>query len=435
MTESERGRSPRLGSNIRIAILSALVLVLAGCAATVAWRFSRSIDVDADPAFALRRPAPDGIPGGRSPAAGRTPASASTPADSFPSGVERLDDVLEPIRARHRVPALALAIVRGDSLRALGVVGVRRAGQREPAKWYDRFHIGSDTKSITATLVAMLIDDGRLRWDTTLEQLFPDLVPRMRPEYRRVTVEMLMHHRSGLPDDREDAVVFARLRALRGSTREQRLEGVALALGRRPASPPGTKCVYANANFGILGAAVERITGDSWESQGRRRVFEPLGMRTAGFGSPNTPGRLDQPCGHHIFRRWPPRLFWIDATRLPKASAASGNVSLSMSDWARYASLHLDAARGRCRLLSCASFDRLHAEQPPDSHFAAGWGVARGDSLGPELQHVGSDGWWYAVIVIAPNRDVAMLAAANIGGERGQDACMDAMMLARRRIR
>ena len=410
-TDAHRGRSARLLTFLLILMAAALLALAGGMVA----RLAGSLAAGVDPAFALR-PAPAG-------------AGASA-ADSFPAGVERLDDRLEPIRAGHRVPALAVAIVCGDSLCALGVVGVRRAGRPEPARWNDRFHIGSDTKAMTATVAAMLIDEGRLRWGTTLAELFPELGTRMRPEYRGVTVELLMHHRSGLPDDRSDVTFFHRMRRLAGTERAQRMRAVEIALARAPAYPPGTKNVYANMNFNILGTAIERITGDSWESQVRRRLYEPLGMRSAGFGSPNTPGRLDQPWGHRVSERWPPRLNWIARTQLPVASAASGNVSLSMRDWARFASLHLRAARGDCRLLACPTFSRLHEEQPPGSHFAAGWGVARDDSIGTMLQHAGSDGWWYAAITIAPERDRAILIATNVGGERAEEACEDAYRLA-----
>ena len=87
--------------------------------------------------------------------------------------------------------------------------------------------------------------------------------------------------------------------------------------------------------------------------------------------------------------------------------------------------------RGECRLLPCATFRRLHEEQPAGSHFAAGWGVARVDSTGRELQHAGSDGWWFAVIAIAPGRDAAIPAATNVGGTRGEQACDDAVRLGR----
>ena len=420
MTEPVRRRRLPPGRLVRGSVAFVLLVAALTVAGAAAWRLTRGMSAGGDPAFALvHAPAP---------------AAGALSADSFPAGVERLDSLLEPLRARHRAPALALAIVRGERLAALGVTGVRRAGAPEPARWDDRFHIGSDTKSMTATLVAMLIEEGRLRWDTTLPELFPELAARMRPEYRAVTVEMLMHHRSGLPDDRSDPASFLRLSALRGTVREQRRAAVAMGLARPPVCPPGTRNVYANMNYDILGAAVERLTGDPWESQLRRRLFEPLGMRSAGFGSPNSPDRRDQPWGHALSGRPCARLLWTERTRLPAASGPAGNVSLSMSDWARYAALHLAAARGDCRLLSCATFQRLHVEQPAGSHFAAGWGVARVDSGGPELQHAGSDGWWYAVIVISPARDAAILAATNVGGTRGAEVCDDAVRLGRRLV-
>ncbi len=407
------GRPRRRAPRFRTVLLVATTCALLVFAEFVAWGFSCSLGADADPAYAAHVP--------RASAASPAPRAggAAAAGDSFPAGVVRLDSLLEPIRARTKVPALACAIVRGDSLWGLGVVGVRRAGALERARWYDRFHIGSDTKAMTATLVATLVEEGRLRWNSTLAEVFPDLAPGMRPEYRGVTIAMLMQHRSGLRDDR-NLLALAGQGLLGGSVREQRLGAVRRALARRPAYAPGTRNVYANSNFTILGAAVERLTGDSWESQMRRRLFQPLGMKGAGFGTPHAPGSLDQPWGHALVG---PRLFWVESTWLPPAIHPAGNVSLSLSDWAKFAALHLEAERGRCCLLSRESFRRLHAETPPRSHFAAGWGVMRSDSLGTTLVHAGSDGFWYAVIVVAPRLDAAILIATNIGVSRGERAC------------
>ncbi len=414
------GRPRRRAPLLRTLLLVATVCALLVFAVLFAWGLSHSIGASVDPAHAAR--SSERVP--PSPSVPQAPRAlgAATADDSFPAGVVRLDSLLEPIRARAKVPALACAIVRGDSLWALGVVGVRRAGAPEPARWYDRFHIGSDTKAMTAMLVATLIEEGRLRWNSTLAEVFSDLAPGMRPEYREVTIEMLMQHRSGLPDDR-NMLRFARLGFLGGSVREQRLQALRSALAQPTAYPPGTRSVYANMNFGVLGAVVERLTGDSWESQMRRRLFAPLGMSGAGFGAPHTPGCLDQPWGHAPIG---PRLLWATKTWLPPATHPAGNVSLSMSDWAKFAALHLAAERGRCHLLSRESFRRLHAEVPPGSHFAAGWGVAHSDSLGTALEHAGSDGFWYAVIVLSSKLDAAILIATNVGPSRGERVCDDA---------
>lgn len=413
---------------VRRVLLPVVLLGLCLVGAGVVRRWSHSFPTGVDPAGAAHQAAT--ALDHDSPQA--LPRHTSRGHAAFPAGVTDLAQELEVIRARHLVPALGLAIVRGDSLCALGVVGVRRAGADAPAQWDDRFHIGSNTKAMTATVVALLIEEGRLDWSTTLAEVFPDLAAGMQPEYRVVTIEMLLQHRAGLRDDRFDKPFRRRLGRLRGPWMVQRREATKLALKRPPAYPPGTSNVYANASFDILGSVIEQVTGSTWETNMAERLFDPLGMRSAGFGAPSTPGQLDQPWGHAVPYRRARRLFWVDRGWLPVAQAPSGDVSLSMSDWARFAALHLQAGSGRYRLLSPASFQRLHRETLPESSFASGWGVAREDSLGVLLEHVGSDGWWMAMIVLAPQRGVAFLAATNAGDASGEAACNDALRLGRR---
>ena len=78
-----------------------------------------------------------------------------------------LAPVLEPIRTRFELPALAAAVVRNGKIVASGAVGTRRAGITVPVTIDDRFHIGSDTKAMTSLLAAMLVESGKIRWDST----------------------------------------------------------------------------------------------------------------------------------------------------------------------------------------------------------------------------------------------------------------------------
>ncbi len=353
-------------------------------------------------------------------------AAGTAPTTQLPPGVRPLDDVLEPIRAAHHVPALAAAIVQGDRLVAIGVVGVRKGGESARVMAGDRFRIGSCTKSMTATLIGMLVDEGRLRWDSTIEEVLPRLARSIRPEYRRVTVDQLLHHTSGLPDDRSDVLLLWRYRALRGPLTRQRLALAEIALRQRPAAPPGLRPIYSNAGYGILGAMAEQVTGRSWEDLMRRRLFEPLGMTSAGFGSPSAGGSLEQPWGHATFGRFFRRMRPHSANRLPAVLGPEGDVCLSLADWAKYAALHLEAEQGRCRLLSRATFRHLH-EAAPGSAYACGWGAGTYEGLGPVLQHAGSDGSWYATIGLAPERSLAILTATNVGDPAGGQACGEAV--------
>ena len=89
-----------------------------------------------------------------------------------------LNPVLHPYLSRYELPALAAAVVRNGELIASGAVGTRRAGTNSPVTIDDRFHIGSDTKAMTALIAATLVEEGRIRWTSSVSEVFPGSRPR-----------------------------------------------------------------------------------------------------------------------------------------------------------------------------------------------------------------------------------------------------------------
>src|SRR3954466_14976518 len=85
------------------------------------------------------------------------------------------------------------------SIIAQGAAGVRKGGTAERITLDDRFHLGSCTKAMTATLVAMLVEEGRLNCTTTLGELFADTMTPMHPAWEKVTLQQVLAHRAGLP--------------------------------------------------------------------------------------------------------------------------------------------------------------------------------------------------------------------------------------------
>jgi CubicO group peptidase (beta-lactamase class C family) len=152
-------RAPvRRSLRLAIRLILVVLLGLAAIAGMVIWRsFAGTLSLERDPA---------------------DQAKGVARIQPLPYGVQSLDAELEPVRAAHRVPALAAAIIRGDRIVAMGAVGVRIAGSSVPVNITDRFHIGSCTKSMTATLIGMLVDQGALSWEMTLVDVFPDLAGR-----------------------------------------------------------------------------------------------------------------------------------------------------------------------------------------------------------------------------------------------------------------
>ncbi len=98
-----------------------------------------------------------------------------------------LSDQLEPIRAKYGLPALAAAVVKDGKIIASGAVGVRIYGTDIPVTLGDRFHLGSDGKAMTATLAGMMIEEGKLRWNSTIGEVLGPVIPNLKPKFAAIT--------------------------------------------------------------------------------------------------------------------------------------------------------------------------------------------------------------------------------------------------------
>jgi CubicO group peptidase (beta-lactamase class C family) len=355
--------------------------------------------------------------------------------------VRDLGPELEAVRAKHNVPALCAVVVEGFDVTSAGVAGVRANGGKALVTIDDRWHLGSCTKAMTATLCATMVERGEVSWETTLGDALPDLRERMNSRFKAVTLAQLCTNRAGVPASLDAGGLWGRLFRGRGTAVEQRrmlAEGV---LTRPPAYAPGTKDVYSNAGFALVGHALETVAGKPYEALMQERLFTPLRMTTCGWGAPGTPGNAapgerveaDEPRGHgkdgKPLEPDPAHPSGAAADN-PVAISPAGRLHCTIGDWAKFVSVHLrgDARNPRreARLLKAETFDRLHT--PPDglSGYAFGWGRAERAWGGPKgdrfvLTHAGSNTLWHCVVWVAPARDFAVLVCCN-QGERGDKA-------------
>jgi CubicO group peptidase (beta-lactamase class C family) len=342
------------------------------------------------------------------PAAGEK--AAARPAELAP--------VLKPILEKyHTLPGLVGAIVDGDGIMAIGAVGIRKVGATEPMTAGDLIHLGSDTKAMTATLIGKLFESKQLSETDTMADVFADLRPRMNAEMAKATVAQLLEHTSGLPRN----VDWWAIDRTRRSLVEQRLMVVEEVLTKAPENPPGTKYEYSNVGFVVLGAILEQKTGEPWEDLIKSELFKPLGMTTAGFGPPGTPGKVDQPWGHVIKNGTIEPLQFDNAPLMDPA----GRVHCSISDWGKFVSLYLDLEHRTPAILTAKTIRELTTPGPVGS-YAGGWIITkRSWAGGKALTHAGSNTMWYCVVWAAPNRHFAVLSATNIAGEEAPKACDD----------
>jgi CubicO group peptidase (beta-lactamase class C family) len=343
-----------------------------------------------------------------------------------------LTSLLTPILQKHSLPALAGAIVTSKGLLAVGAVGVRKSGTDTPVTINDHFHLGSNTKAMTATLLATLVENGRVSWEATLEDVLPSV--KLHPAYRTVTVEQLLAHRAGFTSRSwPKGKGFLAMHRLPGTPREQRRAYVAAILAEPPVAQPGTNFLYSNRSYAIAGAIAEEVLNDSWEDVMRRRIFEPLDMQTAGFGAMGTPGNIDQPWQHKLMWKWHWAIKPGPRAGNPQVIAPAGGAHCSIVDWAKFIQAHLRGEQNEPGILNPETLKRMHAFT---GDYGFGWmTVDRPWAGGRALTHTGSNTMNCAVAWMAPVRDFGVLVMANQGGGSTFHACDEAASLLIRELK
>lgn len=319
---------------------------------------------------------------------------------------EDIKATLMPVLESSALPALAAAAIKGGKVVAAGAVGVRKTNASEAVTVRDKFHIGSNTKAMTATLAGMLVEEGKLQWTQTLAEVFPERADKMTAAYRKVTLEMLLTHRSGLPGNQPSYGTPMQ------SVSEQRLVHLDAVLSTTPSSQPGSEFNYSNAGYIVAGTILERITGRPWEDLMRERLFAPLQMKSAGFGPPSKPNETDQPWGHILKAG----SFGPVHGDNPPALGPAGTVHCSIEDYLKFADLHASVGKRSSTLLKSETLMKLQTAETGRT-YAMGWGTGeRGWAKGRVLTHSGSNTMNYFVSWIAPEIEFAMAVATNAAG-------------------
>jgi CubicO group peptidase (beta-lactamase class C family) len=306
---------------------------------------------------------------------------------------------LSEIVADEKAPGMIAAIISGEGVIAIGSAGVRKAGSDVAISCNDLVHLGSCTKAMTAAMLATLVADGKLSWDMKLIEAIPELKKNIHPDYYNITLWQLLTHRAGISSNPIDWDAHNQL-----EIKERRLAILKDNLISSPSIKPG-EFNYSNFGYVIAACMAEKITGLSWESLMRQRLFDPLGMSSAGFGEPDTGKLLEQPWVHtKSGGEWEPNRLY-DA----EAIGPAGEIHCSIEDWAKFISLQLTVKN------SILDNNYLKKLTEPVGFYAGGWGIT--DDIewakGKVLTHNGSNGIWYATVFVVPSIYRAFVVVTN----------------------
>ncbi len=344
-------------------------------------------------------------------------------------GPEALEDLLKQAVARFSQPAIGAAVVNADGLVAIGVSGTRVAGVDLPVTRDDRWHIGSCSKAMTATLLAQALEGQKaLTLQSTLSEVFPELADRMHPRYRGATIADVLAHTSGVPALTNGAAPDrAALKDLPEDPRAARAafaERLLTASDTDPYAPVGVPggYAYSNAGFGIAAAITERLLDAPWEDAMRDRLFDALGMSSAGFGWPSAISASGEPRGHYAGLAGATPRQTDDPYHLDNAIVPAGDVHASIGDWVKFAQDRLRTLEG---MDDSPLLDPEHTlallTPAAGATYAGGWGTGNLPTNGRLYAHDGSAGTFYCTVWIMPDADLAVLVVSNSGD--GAQAC------------
>jgi CubicO group peptidase (beta-lactamase class C family) len=342
------------------------------------------------------------------------PAPAPTRAPARPAKPAEFDAYVARAVRDWRAPGLAIAVVKDDSVVFAKGYGVRDVGAPTPVDAHTRFAIGSTTKAMTALALAMLVDEGKVRWDDPVIDHLPGF--RLYDPYvtRDLRVRDLLIHTSGLGN----ADLLWTGAGLSGEEIVRRMRYF------KPAAPLRTQFLYQNVMYAVAGDVVEALSGMSWEQFLHTRIFGPLGMRETEALVSAIEGKPNVAVPHAVIND---SLRTIP-TRSTDPVKAAGSVYSSVSDMARWMRFMLDSGRvSGQRLVSDASIREIFTPQTLASRdlypaltlsrphfFAYGLGWFLQDYQGEGIaMHTGSIDGMSAIIALVPERRFGVFVLAN----------------------
>jgi len=321
----------------------------------------------------------------------------------------------DSIRKQYQIPELAYAVVSGDSVFEMKVLGVKKVNTELTASTNDRFRIGSNTKAITGFIAALLVKQHTINWDTKFFDLFPELKKGSNKHYRNLTLLQLLSFRTKLFSYTYTYAKPGKGR-FTGNETEQRYQFAEWFFKQKPVPKKDSIC-FSNLDYVAAGLMLEKASGKPYK-QLVNELGDKLGINF-GFGAPNSTDTA-QPWGHDKdLNPEPPaddyKLNWL---------LAAGNINVSLPDYVKFIQLQLQGLAGKSDLLNKEEFDFLHYGL---TRFSVGWfqGV---DEKGQVFSYnIGNPGTFLSKVYVYKSLNKAYIIFANVQSPQADEG-MDMLL-------
>lgn len=349
----------------------------------------------------------------------------TSPALAQEAPLKEFDEYVNKALKEWDVPGVAIAVVKNDKVVLARGYGVRKLGDPTPVDEKTLFAIGSSSKAFTAAAIAMLVDEGKLKWDDPATKYLPGFQLYDPYVTREMTVRDLLCHRSGL--DRGDFIWYA--------TPYDRDEIWRRIRYVKPSSSFRSKFGYQNIMYLTAGQVVARISGKSWDDFISERILNPLGMTSSNTTIRAFSGQSNVSTPHAKVEEKVQTIPWRNIDNIAPAGSINSNVA-DMAQWVR-----LQLAEGSYngkQLISSGGIKEMQEPQTiipadpqwslfmPDTHFRTyGLGWMLHDYKGKKVvQHGGAIDGMSAMVGMIPEEKLGVVILSNLSGQLVPTALM-----------
>ena len=327
------------------------------------------------------------------------------------------DQYVEKAMKEWEVPGLAIAVVKDDRIVFAKGYGVREFGGTAAVNEKTLFAIGSSSKAFTAATVAMLVDEGKIKWDDPVTKYLPGFQLFDPYSTREMTVRDLLTHRSGL--ERGDLLWYA--------SPYDRNEVLRRVRFLKPSWSVRSRFGYQNIMFLAAGQINPAVTGKEWDDIVRERIFVPLGMTSSTTSIRTFTGVDNVASPHSKIDDKLQKVAWRNIDNIGPAGSINSNV-IDMAQWLRM-NLGGGMYQGK-KVLSAAAIKEMQTPQTviriegqnerlyPEAHFlnyGLGWFLSdfRGRKL---VEHGGAIDGMRAEVAMLPEEKLGVVILTNRHG-------------------
>ncbi|WP_454832765.1 serine hydrolase domain-containing protein [Pseudoxanthomonas wuyuanensis] len=334
-----------------------------------------------------------------------------------------IDTAFDETVNRYGLPGLAVGIIQDGEVVYRRTAGETVAGTGQPIDADTLFKIASNSKAMTAGVLARLVDAGKLKWDDPVTKYLPQFRMHDRWVTANMQVRDLLIHNSGLGLGAGDLMLWPEPNDF---TRADIIAGLAHL---KPTHSFRSHYAYDNLLYVVAGEVAAAAAGVPYETLVKRELFEPLGMDRCQVGEWNRSqvGNVAQP---HARTAGGNRVIREDGEVVPNiTSMAAGGIRCSLNDMLTWVGMWLDPQRQPAWLSEQQRRAVWTAHMPmpvskrmrewDNSHFSAygyGWRLSDIDGVW-KVAHTGTLAGMYSSVILLPDQRVGIVILINGSGE------------------